>query len=177
MSLAYRIVQPGDSGLSQFNWEFLGAGQPADSSSCTGFGAPDACCTGNGTGTCPYSPFVASGGLTLLANVDTVTPVEDALPACTIDGSTMTAPSITTTEDNSLVLLAYGIVGDNDGSKPAGYSQVYKHSIGGTGPFISNYTSTKLIATSGTATGDQISNASDTGDSIGYQLGLSPPLP
>ena len=177
MSLAYRIVQPGDSDLSQFNWGFLGAGQPADSSSCTGFGTPYACCTGSGTGTCPYSPFLASGGLTLIANVDTVTPVEDALPACTLDGGTMTAPSISTTEHNSLVLLAYGIVGDNDGSRPAGYSLVYKHSISGTGPFISNYSSTSLIPASGTATADAISNASDPGDSLGYQVGLSPLLP
>ena len=177
MSLAYRIVQPGDSGVSQFDWGFLGAGQPADSSSCTGFGAPDACCTGEGTGTCPYSPFLASGGLTLFSNVDTVTPIEDALPACTMDGTAMTAPSITTTEDSSLVLLAYGIVGDNDSSKPTGYSLIYLHSIGNTGPYIANYATTKPILASGTVTADQVSNASFAGDSLGYQVGLSPPLP
>jgi hypothetical protein len=176
MSLAYRIVQPGDSGSTQFTWNFLGAGQPSDSSSCTGYGAPSACCTGPETGTCPYSPFLASGGITLLANVDTSTPIEDNSELCTLDSTSMTAPSITTTENNSLVLVAYGITGSNFVRAPSGYSEVYQHNIVETGPDIANYASS-LFPTSGAESGDQTTSAITAGDNIGYQVGLSPPLP
>jgi hypothetical protein len=176
MSLAYRIVQPGDSGSTQFTWNFLGAGQPSDSSSCTGYGAPSACCTGPETGTCPYSPLLASGGITLVANVSTVTPVEDNSELCTLNSTSMTAPSITTTEDNSLVLVAYGITSSNFFRAPSGYSEVYQHSIVGSGPDVANYAGS-VFPTSGAASGDHAATASVPGDNIGYQVGLSPRLP
>ncbi len=176
MSIAYRIAQPGDSGVSQFTWSFIGAGQPADSSLCTDYGTPYACCTGNATGTCPYTPFLASGGVTELSNVDTTTPVEDNSFQCTDDSVTLTAPSITTTEDNSLVLVVYGITGSNFLRAPSGYSEICQHNIAGSGPDFGNFSS-DLIPTSGTASGDQTSTATNAGDNIGYQLGLSPPLP
>ncbi len=177
MSLAYRIAQPGDFDGMLFSWNFLGAGQPSDSSSCTGFGTPDACCTGTGTGTCPYSTFLGAGGITEVSNVDTITPIENVSSLCTLDSATLTAPSITTTENNSLVLLAYGVVGSNDMTEPAGFSLVYKHDIGGVGVDMANFTSSLVYPTSGTDTGDQISTATTPGDNLGYQIGLSPPLP
>lgn len=177
MSLAYRIAQPGDVQLMQFVWNFLGAGQPSDSGSCTGFGTPDPCCTDSGTGTCPYSPFLGSGGITEISNVDTLTPIENVSSLCRLDNAMLSAPSIATTQDNSLVLLAYGIVGNNDLTKPTGYSQVYKHNISGFGPDLANFTSTSVYPTSGTDTGDQLSTANTPGDNLGYQIGLSPPLP
>jgi len=177
MSIAYRTAQSTDTSESQFTWDFLGQGQPADSSSCTDYGTPYACCTGNATGTCPYAPFLASGGITLVANVDTVTPIENVSELCTLDSTTLTAPSINTTENNSLVLLGFGIVGDNDISKPAGYSVVYQHSIALSGPDIANLSSTTVFPSSGTSTGDQSSTADLAGDNIGYQVGLSPPVP
>jgi hypothetical protein len=175
MSLAYRIAQPADNGTSEFTWSFLGAGEPTDSSTCAGFGTPDACCTGVGTGSCPYSPFLATGGITSIANVDLEAPIEVDSSLCTPDSTTLTAPSITTTEADAMGVLVFGIVGDNSISKPAGYSGIYQHNISGTGPGIANYT--QVFATSGTVTGNAPSSGNAAGDNLGYQLGLSPRLP
>jgi hypothetical protein len=175
MSLAYRVVQPGDAAFEAFDWNFLGAEQPSDSSDCTGPGTPYACCTGTASGSCPLSPFLASGGITELSSVDTLTPIEITSELCTPDSTTLTAPLITTTEPNSLDLLAWGIAGDNDVSKPPGYSVIYNHDIPGTGPDIANQS--KTFAADNTDTGDQQATVSTAGDNIGYQVGLSPPLP
>lgn len=99
----------------------------------------------------------------------------DHLGVCTPDSTTLTAPSITTTEPNSLDLLAWGVVGNNDVSKPTGYSVIYNHDIPGTGPDIANQS--KTFAADNTDTADQQATVNAAGDNIGYQVGLSPPLP
>ncbi len=112
-------------------------------------------------GSCPYSPFLGAGGITEISNVDTLTPIENVSSLCTPDSATLTAPSIATTQNNSLVLLAYGIVGSNDLTEPAGFSLVYTHDIGGLGVDMANFVSS-VYPTSGTDTGDQNLNREDT---------------
>ena len=168
-----------DSGSEAFTWRFTVAGQPTDSSSCSGFGTPNTCCTGPGTGTCPYVPYLGIGALTDFADIG-ASPIENVAHMCTLASTsspflaqTLVAPSIAITKNNSLDELFFGVVNSNAVGTTGAYGQIYATSIVGTGPAIGNDSESFGSATA--ATGNQtVITTQNPGNNIGYQVGLSP---
>ncbi len=119
--------------------------------------------------------FLGAGGVVSFAKGNITTPIEATSSLCLAGSLSPTAPSLATSADNSLNVLVFGISGNNFLSKPAGYSQIFEHVIGGSGPVIAN--DVNPIAKSGTTTGDQTAPADLPGDSIGYQLVLPSAVP
>jgi hypothetical protein len=117
--------------------------------------------------------FTGAGGLVAFTGISGVSPFEASSFQCTPDSSTLTAPSITTTVDNSLDLLVYGIAPDNVIQEPNDYRELFDWDSPDSGPVVAN--DLLLIPASATATGDQVTTVANAGDNIGYQLGLSPP--
>ncbi len=148
MSIVFRIADETDTSATQYTWGFPMAGEPGK--------------------------FLASGGIAAFSNVDTVAPIEAVSSLCTMASATLTAPSITSTTDDTLGLLAFGIAGDNSLSGAPGYSQVYQHDLSFVGPDIRNDAANAPVS-SGTMTGDQTETAENAGDNIGYQIDLAPP--
>ncbi len=116
--------------------------------------------------------FQGSGGITAIFGANDAAPIEADSFQCTTASSSVTAPSVTTTNNNALDLLAFGINGDNSLSTPSGYTTVYQHDIATSGPDIGN--DSMGIAGAGTETGDQTATAGAAGDNIGYQLAIDP---
>jgi len=137
-------------------------------------------------------------GTTLFANIG-ATPIENFGHNCTTASTTVLAPGLAPTKDNSLNVLQYGITNDNSITRPTGYSLTYSASISSTGPNIelnSDFCSTTSLCNNGvnpnpnsvcisagnpnpcctgSGTGNCLStSATAAGDSIGYQLNLSP---
>ena len=146
MSIAYRIAQPSDTPQTQFTWGFLSDGY--------------------------LTPVLASGGMMNIANVSTTNPIEQINALCTTAALSVTAQPLNTLHNNAMSVLVYGITGNNDLSRPVGYSQIFQHIVYGVGPDITN--DTKVIPVAGTNTGYQISNAAQAGDGMGFQLSLAP---
>ncbi len=145
MSVAWRIATSSDSPNTQFTWGFLSGGY--------------------------LTPVLASGGIINIANVSTTNPIEQLNVLC-LDGSTVTAQPLNTLHTNSMSVLVFGITGDNDLSKPVGYSQIFQHLVFGEGPDVA--VDTKVIPVKGTNTGYQYSYAALAGDNFGFQLSLTP---
>ncbi len=143
-----KFVQAGETGTTQYTWNFQASGNPAS--------------------------YLGSAGITLFASVG-ATPVENFAHSCTTAATNLSAPSITTTQNNTLNTLFWSITNDNSVTKPAGYQRAYEHNIPGTGPDVAN--DAALIAPSGTNTGVQSSTAAVAGDSLGFQLNLAPLTP
>jgi hypothetical protein len=146
MSIAYRVATTSDTAGTQFTWGFLSNGY--------------------------LTPVLASGGIISIANLNTVNPIEQIGAVCSVQTTTVIGEPLNTLHNNDLSVLVYGITGDNDLSKPAGYSQIYQHLVSGHGPDIAN--DVKVIPVAGTNTGYQDSTAGDIGDSFGFQISLAP---
>jgi len=142
-SLFGKFVEPGENG-SNYTWNFTSSGNP--------------------------STFLGVLGLVGISNVGS-TPVQAVAHQCNLDGTALTAPSVTTARNNTLNVLVYSIVGDNSLTRPAGYSLLYQHSISASGPDVQ---SDELLIKSLGATGNQAATASLAGDNVGFQVAVSP---
>ena len=146
MSIAWRIATTSDTQNTQFTWGFISNGY--------------------------LTPVLASGAIINIANVSTTNPIEQINTNCAVNSSTVVSQPLNTLHTNSMSVLVYGITGDNGLSKPAGYSQVYEHSVFGRGPLIVN--DVKVIPVAFTNTGYQDATADLAGDNMGFQLSLAP---
>lgn len=117
------------------------------------------------------TPVFGTGSIINIANINTTNPIEQ-INSLAASGTKVTAQPMNTLHNNSMNVLVYGITGDNYLSKPAGYSQIFQHQVYGVGPDMS--VCTKVIITSGTNTGFQISTADTIGDNMGLQISLIP---
>jgi hypothetical protein len=138
-----------------------------------------ACDTGAATYTWDFSSsFLASGGMSLYADISTTTPIQTPVAAaiCGTDSTTLTAPSITTAVANEISHLVFAIVGPNTSlSVPDSYAPIFTETNSGSGPVQGN--DWLLFPTSGTATGTQTSTASpNAADNMGFNIGLEPGL-
>ena len=115
--------------------------------------------------------FDAVGGVSAYFGVNPTSPIAQNSFACTLSGASVTAPAITTTQNNGSVVAVYGVTQDNFLLAPARLSQVYQRNISGAGPDIEN--AIQSIATLGTETGRQTATANVSGDGIGYQVELN----
>ena len=181
----------GDAGTcANFNCTGAGIAGPANN--------PAPCCTGAGTGTC-QNMVVGVVGITLFSNVGGAPTagvggaVENEGNSCNSASISVSAPSLTTTQDRTLNVLSFGIAQDNSLTRPSGYSLSWEHSISGTGPdtaidslLIANSKCTTAThpfscctglgmgTCSSAITGTQDSTASTAADNVGFQLNLEP---
>ncbi|MDZ7661486.1 LamG domain-containing protein [Thiohalophilus sp.] len=114
----------------------------------------------------------AAGGITAFSGVDVTDPIDDDSGQAD-DDSTITAPSVTSTEDNGyLVALFASASGNTDVTPTASLTTLYQPRTGGGPNGIAIATGIQALPNAG-ATGDRTATASDT-DNIGQMLVLRP---
>lgn len=145
VSVYTKLVQPGEGAQTSYSWNFTAGGKA--------------------------STFLGEIGMSVFSRTGSK-PIAAIAHRCATASQTVTAPSITANADNTLDLLIYSVTGDNSLARPKGYSLIYSHPIGETGPDLSS--NVGVIPKAGASSGDQISSAAIAGDNVGFQIGLSP---
>ena len=144
VSIYGKLVQAGENSTTSYTWNFSAAGNPAT--------------------------FLGVAGLIGVSNAG-ANPVRAVTHQCNLDSTALTAPSVRTTRNNTLDLLLYSIGGNNSVATPSGYSLIYQHAVEEYGP---DAQADELVIMKPQATGDQVATAIAPGDSLGFQLAISP---
>ncbi len=115
----------------------------------------------------------AAGAILAYSGVSTVAPVNAHSGAVNATAATtVTAPSVTTTVNGSMILGFFGITGIRSFTPPSGMAERSDLSATGTYP-ISSASADVLQAVAG-ATGDKVATASGSGKSVGQLVALRP---
>lgn len=112
----------------------------------------------------------SSGGITAYSNVHGAAPIDVSAANSTVSSSTLTAPSVTTTVANDLIVAAYSIVGTNATTLPGTLASVYEVNVATT-PDTTNGQAPMTVAG---ATGTFVATATTAGDNVGTTIAIRP---
>lgn len=119
----------------------------------------------------PTASPVAAGGMSDYFGVNIASPIENSSGGQNASSLSILAPSVTTTQNNSLLIGAFGIVNANSISPPGNMIPVYGHDPS-YGPSVRNAWRTQAGAgASGTETATAALNA---GINIGQLIAVAP---
>ena len=120
----------------------------------------------------------AAGGVTAYTGVDTIAPVNtSAGQVNSASAGQITAPSVTTTRNNVLLVGVFGIVGQHTFTAPSGMTTVWSGTSSGGGSASTQVSvlDAEQPHTASGATGTRVATASGGSRSIGQLIALQPP--
>jgi hypothetical protein len=140
-------------------WKVVAAGDPGSTN------------TWNFSGGATDSIALAAGGMSDYVGVNTVSPIENFSGVQNASSLSILAPSVTTTQNNSLLIGAFGIVSTNSINPPGNMIPVYGHDPS-YGPSVRNAWRTQAVAG---ASGTETATATVTaGVNIGQLIAVAP---
>jgi len=116
----------------------------------------------------------SAGAILAFRGVDTVTPINASGSQGNNTSTSLTAPSITTVDNNAMLVALYGFVqGSNSASPPTGMTEAFDAATGA-GPNGVTIEGAYAVQAAVGATGPQVATAATTSVNIGVLLALSP---
>jgi hypothetical protein len=114
----------------------------------------------------------AAGGIAAFAGVDAASPVDVSGGQVNASAVGLTAPSLTTTVANTMLVAMYGLAPVASVAPPGGMTERWEAALAGTYPVVSAGAS-ELLAAAG-ATGTRVATASKAVRSVGQLVALRP---